>query len=164
MERFYSDMYVADLEKQREEYTAAIQAFSKRQKELWQQVPYLALQADGRSGFSGQYATAYMTGFWVISGRDSNPYRVNCVTGAICYWSDTAPEVDPVNTGLLQVSIDLIDVNRIIDELKKTAAREYASYQNAETVDAWRKDIIEKYKVTMICDHVKPKVYYDYYD
>jgi hypothetical protein len=164
MDRFYSDMYVADLEKQRNEYTAALQAFSKKQKELWQQVPYLALQADGRGGYSGQYSYAYSCGFWKLTSYSnsgmSHPYRVNCATGAICYWSDGAPEVDPHSTGLLDVSIEDIDVNRIIADLKKAAVRPYASYsrESAEKVEAWRKEMIEQYKVTMLCDQVTTKV------
>jgi len=46
--------------------------YSISQKNLWRRVPYLALEADGRTGFGDNYSRAYNGGFWALDGSIVN--------------------------------------------------------------------------------------------
>lgn len=47
------------------------------QKDLWQKIPWLALEADGRIGFSSKYACAYERGYLQLEASKINGrYRV----------------------------------------------------------------------------------------
>lgn len=57
-------------------------------KELWQQVPYLAWDSDGRTGWNSEYQQIYTTGYYRMScsGRD---IVVDCATGELYHWTTT---------------------------------------------------------------------------
>lgn len=44
----------------------SIRDYARSQKEGWQQIPLLALEADGRTGFSEKYSRAYKSGYWAL--------------------------------------------------------------------------------------------------
>ena len=49
-----------------------IRKLSKSQKNIWQKVPYYALQADGISGYNDAYSRAYRQGYWAIEASAQN--------------------------------------------------------------------------------------------
>ncbi|TXI87851.1 MAG: hypothetical protein E6Q36_06770 [Chryseobacterium sp.] len=66
-----------------------VREWCESQAELWQRVPNLALEANGRSGYLDDYSYCYSYGFWRI--WDSSPRgqyylcSVDCATGVIAY-------------------------------------------------------------------------------
>lgn len=59
---------VQEITSARDLLVAGIRAYCKSQVGLWQQVPLLALMADGRDGGMGFYERAYRDGLWAIDG------------------------------------------------------------------------------------------------
>lgn len=58
----------------------------RAQREHWQQVPLLALQANGRSGYSDRLSMAYNNGYWLLEASIRDGYyraAVDCATGEI---------------------------------------------------------------------------------
>jgi len=54
-----------------------IRDYSKQQRNVWQRVPLLALNADGITGYSDIYSRAYNQGFWALEGSiNSGKYRI----------------------------------------------------------------------------------------
>ncbi len=51
-----------------------VRDYSRSQKEFWQRIPLLALEADGRDGFYDNYYRAYRQGFWALQSSVSRGY------------------------------------------------------------------------------------------
>ncbi len=69
-----------------EKVVREIHDYSRSQKELWQRIPLLALEADGRTGFSDNYSRAYHNGFWALEGSVSSGHYsvyVDLATGEL---------------------------------------------------------------------------------
>jgi hypothetical protein len=112
----------------------------------WRRVPYLALQADGRSGYIRAYAYAYTRGLWVINlGRDYSPF-VDCATGRVVTY-----ELEEVgDRTLLSCGLDSLRADKVIAELEKRAsnvALQYTDPPEHERREAWRKDLATEYKL-----------------
>ncbi len=69
---------------------ASVRSFIEGQLETWRLVPLLALQADGRDGGMGHYASAYEHGMWPLHIAGGNLHRVfiDCETGNIMFLRD----------------------------------------------------------------------------
>jgi len=68
-----ADPLFTQIETTGKELINRIREYGRSQKNFWQQIPYLALQADGRYGYNDQYSRAYTQGYWAI--------RASCVSG-----------------------------------------------------------------------------------
>lgn len=80
------DRTLEDLETTRDRLLEDIREYSENRKEEWQRIPYLALKADGRSGWNDRYQTAYLHGFWWLGVYNQNGHRaakVDLETGRI---------------------------------------------------------------------------------
>lgn len=84
-----------------------IRDYSRSQKDLWQQVPLLALEAQGRKYFSARYTLAYSAGHWGIGPSDEDSYRQR-------WWK----KVDLKNGELL----DVLDKNASYSDVLELAA------------------------------------------
>ncbi|PJE51115.1 MAG: hypothetical protein COV29_02475 [Candidatus Yanofskybacteria bacterium CG10_big_fil_rev_8_21_14_0_10_36_16] len=105
-----------------------IREISRLQRSLWQQVPYLALQADGRTGYADQYMRAYRSGYWVITSscRDGCYHvSVDLETGELV--CPLAPERKSSDEDVLRIALSLheIDVERILRKLKIASERPF---------------------------------------
>lgn len=97
----------------------AVREWCESQAELWQRVPNLALEADGRSGYLDDYSYCYHYGFWRI--WESSPRgqyllcSVDCATGVLA--NDSAS----FRQGSLVVARDR-DVLHLLDRLDEIDA------------------------------------------
>lgn len=144
-----------EIAQKRSEMASLIRQYSRSQKELWQQVPYLALQANGRGGFSEHYSRCYSQGYWIISSSSNHSgggfytVIVNCETGELVYPHKKEPASDHF---LMNISIEELDASKVIKDLKK-----HATWKNSEmihfddhtckTPEEWRKKQAKKYGV-----------------
>lgn len=134
------------IEKDVQELTDFIRDFSKEQKDLWQKVPYLALQADGRSGYSGQYSRAYEQGYWAIKGSTSEgryTVYVDLETGELVDAFDPRKPADNKNVIVLALALALKElkaaeiVKKLSDEAKKSHYKDYKIRNQIE----WRRSL-----------------------
>jgi len=132
-----------------------IREYSVEQSSLWQQIPNLVLNAEGRTGFSEDYRLAYMWGYWAIDGSRSNTGKharvfVDLDGGELVNYNSA------YNTGVeqglarddevlkLAMCLDELDVHAIIRMLKQEAKQPYPSYYKAEEQDSWRESLREE--------------------
>lgn len=111
-----------------------VRQWSESQKELWQQIPNLALEADGKNGYSDDLAYCYTYGFWRI--WDSSSYRgmyllcsIDCSTGRIGNESASFSQekfVEATDEAILRLlsRLDDIDASLLLKNLKEAAKKE----------------------------------------
>lgn len=137
-----------------------IYAYSASQKEHWQQIPFLALEADGRTGFSDVFARVYHTGYWAL-GRPivhgSYQIYVDCADGSLVDAASVSDFVyddvvitntnkharKPSQTATLSLATHLedLDAKAIVKDLQKQTTRPYAKCYDPKKHDAWRDDL-----------------------
>ncbi len=119
----------------------AIREYSRSQKKLWQKLPYLALEADGRTGYLGTYAKAYRLGYWEVqcsvNRGDYNMY-VDVETGEFISPWDYQKEVPDEYVLRLALRPQEINVEQIIEELRQKAQRPTSSVYNSHKQARWR--------------------------
>ena len=122
-----------------------IRNYSTSQKELWQKVPLLALEADGRMGFKDTYARAYNQGFWALEGSVNNGYYsvyVDLATGdLINFYASLNQVFEPAGEGsVLKLALNLneLDAKRIVTNLEEEAKKPYSSHYNPDKHEEWR--------------------------
>jgi hypothetical protein len=115
-----------------------VRQWSESQKELWRQIPNLALEADGKNGYSDDLAYCYNYGFWRI--WDHSSYRgmfllcsVDCSTGRI--GNDSASFhhqkfVEATDEAVLRLlsRLDDIDAKLLVKKLKMATKVEQNDY------------------------------------
>lgn len=138
-------MIPKQLVQSRTDLAEAIRSWCREQRELWQQVPYLALQADGRSGWSDSHSRAYNWGLWTLPYRQSSYYCafVDCETGDLVR---NPKNLDPLSDEpILYMALKVYDAQAVIDLLKEDALVR-SSYLPDETQrnDQRRAEIMEQ--------------------
>ena len=75
------------IEERARELVVEMRQWSRDQASLWQQLPYLALRADGVDGYSDARAVCYAEGWWRITHHTSRGQyvlcSVDCATGEL---------------------------------------------------------------------------------
>ena len=108
---------IANVEKVVEE----IRDYSKSQIKLWQRIPLLALEADGRTGFRGNYSKAYHNGFWALDGSFSDGHYLVYVDLSNGELVDEYVLKPARNKEVLQLVFNLeeLDAQKIVTSLEK---------------------------------------------
>ncbi len=106
---------------------------AEQQKALWQKVPYLALQADGRTGYSDNYCRAYHQGYWAVEGSQvSGSYTiyVDLETGVLVNAYD--PRQKARDNDILRIAFGLheLDAADIIAGIQAHARMPCGTYYN----------------------------------
>ncbi len=143
-----------EIKNKRSELIQLIRDYAKSQKDLWQQVPYLALQADGRGGFSDAYGACYHEGYWTIFSSQMHSIGgysviVDCETGELVYPYKKGPAPDHC---LLLINIEELDAEKVIAQLKKRAKSKnskiiYFGDEACKTPEEWREKQAQKYGI-----------------
>ena len=116
-----------------------VRAWCRSQASLWQQLPYLALQANGRTEFSGRLSTCHNKGLWFLEVQSIDwnfICAVDCETGEIIDHVESerlkcrvlAPDSAIV---LLLLQPEELDASKVIQFLKEKAGQE-------ENPNLWR--------------------------
>lgn len=145
-----------EIKKKCNEHVELIRDYARSQKDLWQQVPYLALQSYGRGGFGDIGRACYTEGYWTITSSQMSSIGgysiiVDCETGELVYPYKKTPAPDQC---LLLININDLNAEKVIEELK-----EHAKWQNSEierfrfldssckTPEEWREKEAQKYGI-----------------
>lgn len=107
---------------QLKEYTIA-------QQDSWERIPALALEADGRTGFSHLYNSAYHAGLWGIN-LEQRTVNVNLFTGELL-----ATDAQAL---LFALEPEKLDARKIVASLEEKAKAPYASYYKPVEQEQWR--------------------------
>lgn len=107
-----------------------IRNYTEAQKEFWQKVPWLALQADGRTGHLDHWSIAYSNGLWCISPSGQNYTEfVDCATGKLV--DGQLKELAEGRLLPLASRLQVLDAEVVIEHLRKEAQKQRPSYYSA---------------------------------
>ncbi len=122
------------------------------QAELWKKVPFLALEANGRSGYSDDWNVAYQHGYWAL--RDIRTKQtlayIDCENGKLRAANEcTIENTTPSKRDLLIILADLkmADAEAVVENLQQQSTRPHSSGYDPDQQEEWRKSQREKYGV-----------------
>ena len=142
---------IKDIKDLAERLVASLRELSVSQASLWQQVPYLALQADGRTGYSDQYSRAYRQGYWAIepSLMDYGSYMiyVDLETGEFVDGYIPTNSANAKNILMLANYPEQLDVYRIIRYLKKECKKPTQKNYDKKEQKTWRESLRKKFSL-----------------
>ena len=129
------------------ELVEQIRELSRSQRSLWQQIPFLAVLADGRTGFLDHYSRAYYQGYWAIraSVRDGCfTVYVDLETGELV--CSLNPGIKASDNDLLMIAsaLDQIDAAAIIEELSTKAKQPIGRFYDPAKQECWRRGIVQE--------------------
>ncbi len=120
-----------------------IKDYSISQKENWQKIPYLALMADGRTGYGSYHSTAYYHGYWTIFTDPK--FFVDLANGELVDlgWNfNESEEADDQKILDPDFSISYLDTKEIIKDLKEQSLCSYSNCYDPKKQEQWRNKII----------------------
>lgn len=141
-----------EIERKRDELVEMIREYSRGQKELWQLVPNLALEADGRTGY----------GFQRVYGQGVLALQSTIFSGSYTVYVDlaTGDLVSPItfhdqgeldlalDTNVLRVlaRLDELDAQKFVDHLRARSQEPHSSHShhNEQETREWRRKIREE--------------------
>jgi hypothetical protein len=148
----------ASIHQDRKKLISDIRKYVRSQKEEWCRVPWLALQADGRIGYSGHYQSAYTYGFWGVQFDGTGPF-IDCATGELVSNFQSSPLY---NEGVLTLANDLdaLTAAKVIRDLQHAASEKIPSWSNQKEFDEraeWRKKLIHQLELQRLYSRVKKR-------
>jgi hypothetical protein len=143
--RMNKDVEVSLLKASVRHLVADLKVYVQAQKETWQKVPWLALEADGRTGYSD--------GVVWREGKLRIPFGSEC--NYIAYidlaTGELMPFGDPRKLALLATALELVDAEQVVAELAERAAEPQRSYVPLQpgfrNVRAWREQMRKDYGI-----------------
>ena len=136
-----------DLAKRAGELTASIRDYVRGQVSYWQMVPWLTLEADGRTGHCSNRARAFEYGVWAVeASADRYGYRIyiDLATGELIkpvpfhHERGLIVPADDDHVICLAAHLDELDAVRLIKALRLIAKEPISSYYNSADTEAWR--------------------------
>lgn len=120
----------AKLQEKADALIKEIRQYSESQKELWQKVPYLALQAEGRGKHKGEFVfgNLYYNGYMHLGctwGEYSHYASVDLETGIIVRNNYKNGPADDGLVGKLAGHIDEIDASIVLRHFEELASQPY---------------------------------------
>jgi hypothetical protein len=143
-----------------------IRKFSEIQKNNWVRIPYLALQADGRSGYSDMYRRAYEQGYWAVETSvkgGSYTIYVDLETGNLVNAFDPQKPANGDDVLLLAHHLEQINSQEIVDALTVASQKpEWRDYK-PEDQKKWREETQKEFnlKPYRYKRKIPPKVVYE---
>ncbi len=129
----------------RKKLAVKIREYVRLQLKSWQRVPWLALQADGRGGYSDDYGKAYKYGLWpILCGKGGGTFFIDCMTGEIVHNVGEVASDDGVIS--YSVDLDLLDAAKIIARLEKQMRDGDPGHFTKSELDkraSWRESLIK---------------------
>lgn len=136
-----------EIESKRASYVEALRVYALAQVEDWKRIPWLALQAEGRSGFTDEGASRYGAGYLrLVNSGGSYRIFLDLDTGELCnsfYPIKLAP--DPL---VMQLTPEDLTASKYIVELEERARRPTISYYDPAKQEEWRQQKIKQYGLT----------------
>jgi hypothetical protein len=143
---------LAKIRSGRKELVADIREYARSQKEDWRRVPWLALQADGRGGYSDTYQYAYRYGFWLVGSSNTSP-AVDCATGELVGLTVGCATLSLSDWNVVGLSGDLDKLNaaKIVRDLERCARRKARAPDGKRDLDErarWREELARELKLS----------------
>ncbi len=148
-----------EIENDARDLVERIREYSRSQKELWQQVPLLALEAQEKDNPNNNYRRAYEQGYLRAYDDDFTLACVDLETGELVklslVWTDSKgtllPKIDYTNPKqapdyvvLRAYSLNSLDAEDIVKELKDIREIDLLLRKN----DAWREQLKQQLGLT----------------
>jgi hypothetical protein len=149
------EKYFEEIRLKKIELAGAIKEYVKSQLNLWQKVPYLALQAEGRGGFNEDYQRAYEDGYWSIDDPNGSTRYclVDCETGELVFVegkrTKRITKLDPDQ--IISINLEHLDAAKVVKDLREQSKWENSDRfyfsGNPRTPETWRNVRIKKYNL-----------------
>lgn len=140
----------------RAELVEAIRQRSLEQIELWKRVPWLALQAEGRRGYTDEGTSRYASGYLRLL-PENGVYKIflDLDTGELC---DSYHPINLANDrDVIKLTESDINARDYVDELIERGQQETLSMYDADKVRKWREKMIEEYGITTRYERKRPR-------
>jgi hypothetical protein len=146
------------------EVAEGVRVFSQSQVDIWRQLPYLALQADGNGGFSHINSKLYRYGMLHIAGDSEGLWGtfIDCDNGNILSLKGK-PELDSLATDREVLEAWLpegknFNAQRYLEHYQAAAVVPYKSYSadSENQIMEWRYDITRKLGLSSIFRRAQP--------
>jgi hypothetical protein len=125
------------------EVAEIIRQYTRDQKELWQQIPYLALEAEGVDGYNDRRSVAYETGYLCLSDKS---LTIDLLSGDIVDYVTGAPLA--CDSSVVRCLFDdLPDAQFFIDLYTKEAQGGYLQAYDIGKQIAWREKQRKKFDI-----------------
>lgn len=128
-----------DIVAKRHELAEMIRAYCRSQRELWQQIPWLALQAAGGAGRLNDELTRYYTwGLYALEPLSSaSVYQcyVDLATGELVYGPEDMRLVVE-EAAVVDINLGTANASQLVESLKEHAKN--SSFHHGEKVKQWR--------------------------
>jgi hypothetical protein len=140
-----------DIGRNEKKLADTVRRYVRAQLKDWRRIPWLALEADGRGGYSDSYRKAYFYGLWpILSGQGGGTLFVDCATGEIVRnVGKPAPDEE-----VLGYARSNLDAKKIIAYLEDRAANGDPDHMTKKELDErarWRADIAKECGLKPVC-------------
>lgn len=152
---------ISSLESSTNKLLGKLNQFTQSQKKLWQKIPWLALEADGRcdEDYPKGIATAYQSGYWRIDIDRCHTF-IDLATGELVCLGGKEMRYPPGKEKLLMILAhpEKVDAGEIIAILKKAPRPLHSSKAHEKPlINEWREKTRIKYNVKKIFVREKKK-------
>jgi len=140
---------IKQLQRMQHELAEAVREYSRSQAELWKQLPWWTLQAQGRvSGWGPGYE--YSFGIHILESLDTHGHHIGGVdleTGEIIYIPDSSTNIRPItdDTQILEIDLEELEAEPVLAMHKEEAGQRTASYYNYEDQEDRRQELARRY-------------------
>jgi hypothetical protein len=130
------------------DYFQALVDYSVTKVAFWRKLPYMALMADGRGGYSDTYRDCYTRGIWAAVAKGPDYVAIDCTTG-LPWDTYKNKHIDPQNYRyhFTKLKVEDLDAEAIYHELVKYTYKPIPTFVSKHPRDQeiWRNEIIKKY-------------------
>ena len=147
------------ISKQADKLVQWIRDYSTSQKSLWRKIPYLALEADGRTGYNDNYGRAYSSGLWHIgysmyvdleSGNLVDSYAASrsfSIGDYDCEKESNLISANSENVLQLVYQIEVLNTSLLVNQLAEEGKKKYLAIYNPKEVEKWRDQKREEFSI-----------------
>lgn len=119
-----------DLELSMRKYVSAIKQNVQDNFELWNEVPYWAAHAQGRTGYLDSYTLCYKYGIWKLD----NYCYVDCASAELVGWGSDGI-YQALDSYIVSLNIKKLDVSKVLTQLREDAKMPVSTYIGAPSKD-----------------------------
>lgn len=153
---------LAEINGNKDRLVTTIREYVRSQVDVWRHMPHMAVEADGRVGYSGDLMLIYRYGYFA-----PNPMRVgldtplvDCANGElVIFHKENVPPEPLSDAEVLELhdELDRLDASAQIANLKRAALEPLLPIFNERTQREWRDRVRRECGVTDVFTPVEPR-------